>query len=81
MILPVAFLTGIKTCVEVLENAKVFFTVSCKLEKRITGEKFHRNIFKKDWNVFMLCRAQAFVKTFLCSFDFWHSLSVSILER
>lgn len=48
MILPVAFLSGeILKCGQKNQKMEVFFTVSCKLKKRITGQKFHQNILRK----------------------------------
>lgn len=82
MILPVAFLTGeiLKPMQRKYKVQKSFFTMSCRLKKKKPLEKFHR-YFKRDWNIFMLCLAQVFVKTILGSFDFWNSLSISILEQ
>lgn len=56
MILPVAFPTDLKTCAEEMEMQKSFVTMSCKLRKKKTVEKYHK-YFKRDWNIFMLCLA------------------------
>lgn len=57
MILPVAFLTDLKTCAEEIGNAKIFCYYKLQTEKKKkTMEKYHK-YFKRDWNIFMLCLA------------------------